>query len=286
MDVEAPFREVAIVGLGLMGGSLARALTASRARVRVRGWSPDDEEREAASAAGVVEEAPARLEEALDGAELVVYAAPLEATRELIRRGTLPHGAIGTDVCSLKAPILQAAAAAGVAERFVGGHPMAGSHRSGWRPSRPDLYRGARVWLVPANASDDERQQAGATGRIAALWRSIGAEPRTIGAAEHDRLMAWASHLPQLGSWALARALREHGVAEDRLGPGGRDATRLAESPVGLWLELLGWNREADLLALDALWRSIEAIREALAGGDEPALERLLEEARSWKRGP
>lgn len=279
---DPPFRRVAVVGLGVMGGSLARALSSIPAGPEVAGWSPAEGERAAARAEGAVGHAPPRVEEALDGADLVVYAAPLEATLALMRAHArlLDEGTVATDVCSLKAPLAAVARDSAIGDRFVGGHPMAGTHRSGFASSSRDLYRGSRVWLVA------EESAHAALRRVEALWRSVGAEPRVTSADAHDRLMAWASHLPQVASWALAAALREQGATADDLGPGGRDSTRLAASPLELWLELLRWNREADVAALDAFVGNIASLRDALAAGDEDALRALLSDARAWKTAP
>lgn len=274
----APFARIGIVGLGLMGGSLARALAVQPRPPEVVGWSPDPEEREQARASGALTRVTPRAEDVLD-ADLVIYAVPLRAVLSLLAAHAprWPAGAVISDVASLKAPV-RAAAGAGAA--YVGAHPMAGGHASGFAAGRADLFRGSRVWLTPGEGAAAE-----AVARVAELWRGLGAEPRTIDAQEHDARMALASHLPQAASSALALALAEQGIAPDELGPGGRDGTRLAASSPGLWVELLLAARADDVAALDGLQRSLADIRDAVANGNEDALWALLERARAWKRG-
>ena len=274
----APFARIGIVGLGLMGGSLARALAAQPRPPEVMGWSPDAAEREQARASGALSQVVARAEDVLS-ADLVVYAVPLRAVLSLLAEHAprWPPGAVISDVASLKAPVR---AAAGAAAAYVGAHPMAGGHASGFAAGRADLFRGTRVWLTPGAGAAPE-----AVARVADLWRALGAEPRTIDAREHDARMALASHLPQAAGSALALALAEQGLTPDELGPGGRDATRLAASSPGLWVELLLAARDADVAALDGLQRSLAEFRDAVAHGDEDALRALLERARAWKQG-
>jgi prephenate dehydrogenase len=152
MSEAAPFQRVAVVGLGVMGGSFARALTGTAAAPEVRGWSHDADERRAALYAGAVMAAPEDLKEALQKADLVAIATPLQAACRLIAdiaADTLARDATIMDVSGLKAPVARAAAKAGVASRFVGAHPMAGSEASGFPASRPDLFEGGSSGSSP-----------------------------------------------------------------------------------------------------------------------------------------
>jgi prephenate dehydrogenase len=278
--VEQPFSSVGVLGLGAMGGSLARALSALPEPPRVTGWSPQESERTAALEAGAVVAAPERWEDAVADAELVVLAAPLEASRRLVAElaGTTTAETTLSDVASLKAPLARAATDAGVEARWVGSHPMAGTAESGFQASRPGLYVGATVWTV-AHPSAEERVPP-----LHTLWRALGARPAAIDAESHDRLMALASHLPQLVANALASVLDEHGVKPDRLGPGGRDMTRLAASGSELWRDILG-HASAELTGgLRELAASVERIAGLLERGDLDEVERLMTATRGWSR--
>jgi prephenate dehydrogenase len=247
-----PRPTIAVVGLGLIGGSLARALTAAGYRVlgvdrpRVR---------RAARAAGAVART-ANTVDAATGVDIVVLAAPPSANRTLLRRLAKVAGPdlVITDVGSVKGPIVRDAARLGLTS-FVGGHAMAGTERRGFGASSGDLFRGAVWWLVPA-------ADPTATRRVRSLVRAVGARPSNIDAAGHDRVVAFLSHVPQVASWALLEAARADSVARRHLasaGPGFRDMTRLARSPKGLWAEILRENRAEVARALVAVGRRLAA---------------------------
>ena len=260
-----------IVGLGLMGGSLARDLAAAGWRVQGTDRSVETETR--ARESGVVE-GPLLLPQL----DLLVLATASGWLRRLAPR--LPPGCAITDVGSTKASIVETAEAVGVGDRFVGSHPMAGDHRSGWAAARTGLYRGASVWLCPTHESSD-----GAVTRVAALWRSIGADPHRIDAVAHDRLVARTSHVPQLAATALAGALARAGIRRDELGPGGRDTTRLAGSDPSMWADILVDNAENVVPALADLIRELEGVHRALRDLDDAGLRSRLAAARAWSRG-
>jgi prephenate dehydrogenase len=252
VTVPAARSTIAVVGLGLVGGSLARALTAAGYRVlgvdrpHVRG---------AARAAGAVAETADTVERATV-ADVVVLAAPPAANRRLLRRLARVAGSdlVITDVGSVKGPIVRDAARLRLTS-FVGGHPLAGTERRGFAASSADLFRGAVWWLVP---STDSR----ATRTVRSLVRAVGARPATIDAAGHDRVVAFLSHAPQVASWALLAAARADPVARRHLasaGPGFRDMTRLARSPKGLWSQILKENRAEVERALTAVGRRLRS---------------------------
>lgn len=278
--LERPFASVAILGLGVMGGSLARALSELEGRPRVMGWSPRAQEREAAERAGVVDAAPTSRDEAVEDAELVVLATPLRASCDLMGEiaRTAPPDATLSDVASLKAPLVRAAAAAGVERRWVGCHPMAGSEASGFEASSSSLYRGARVWIVANGGARDHAT------RVHALWRSIGARPSEIDADEHDRLMAIASHLPQLAANALASVMMEAGIKPEQLGPGGRDTTRLAASSAELWSDLLEHAAPDLVHGLRELSRAAGRVADMLEAGDVDGVGSLMRTTKAWRQ--
>ena len=277
---DAPYERVAVLGLGVMGGSLARALAELDDPPHVLGWSPSPAERDAALEAGAIAEAAPGWHEAAAGADLVVIAAPLRASCALLVdvAAVTPPETTLSDVASLKAPLARAAAEAGVSERWIGSHPMAGSERSGFAASRSDLYRGARVWTVAAPRAVERAE------RVHALWRSVGARPEAIDADAHDALMARASHLPQLASNALATVMASAGIVPAQLGPGGRDATRLAASGPGLWRDLFEHASPELAEGLHALARAAEHIAGLLEAGDLDGLEELMRATRAWRQ--
>ncbi|MDE2981874.1 MAG: prephenate dehydrogenase/arogenate dehydrogenase family protein [Gemmatimonadota bacterium] len=285
---------VTVVGLGVMGGSVAKCLRRRVPELPVYGIEPDPGSAGLAAGDGV------RLADSLDRCPLadgvVVFATPLDTTLALVSETAAEWSAaaLATDVASLKAPVLQAAAAHGVsaADTFVGAHPMAGSERSGYAAARADLFQGADVWIStcgpvgaeggPGAAKAAADTLAGAVRRASAFWQVLGARPRVVAAEDHDRLMTWASHLPQLVASALAGTLADAGISRATLGPGGRDATRIAGSNPGMWTPLLEVAAAADAQALAALEDRIGAIRRMLERGDMEGVAQLLKQGRHW----
>lgn len=277
VDVRKPPSRVAIVGLGLMGGSLARALKRLPEPPRIRASTAEPAVVEQALADGVADEVTSDPRTILDDADLVVYATPVGVTVELLaaHRDFVRADATIIDLGSVKVPVLDAARGAGLADRFVGCHPMCGSERSGYAASDAVMFTGATTWIVPAADSAPAE-------RVTALWRGIGAVPSRIDAQAHDRLVAWTSHLPQILSSALGGALAEASFRPDALGPGGKDMTRLARSPSALWTDILIRNRVMLDAPLTELRARLGAFADAIADADAVRIERLLAAAREW----
>lgn len=273
---DPPFRTVAIVGLGLIGGSLARALAALDRPPRVLAASRSASDLEAAERAGVIRAGATDPAAVLPGADLVVYATPLDVTLRLLadHRDRWPAEAAVTDVASLKAPVEEVMGALGESARYTGSHPMAGGEGSGFGRSSADLFAGATVWLTGRGAG------AAATE---ALWAAVGARPRWTTGAEHDRLMAWCSHLPQLVSNALARVLEQSGHTPSDLGTGGSDMVRLAGSSPQMWLPLLARSEAGE--AVRELARAAGELADALDRRDLRAIEGWMKSTRAWRAG-
>lgn len=277
MSAASPPAHVAIIGLGLMGGSLARALKNLPRPPHVLASTLDAAIVTRAVEDGVADEVTIDPRAILERAELVVYATPVGATIEMLalHRDLLRVDATIIDVGSVKQPVEAAARAAGLAEQFVGCHPMCGRERSGYDASSPNLFAGAIVWIVTgADSAPVER--------VMSLWRSVGARPRRIEADAHDRLVAWTSHLPQILASALGGALGAASFRPDALGPGGVDMTRLARSPERLWTEILVQNRAMLEAPLAEVGARLSVFADAIARADAREIERLLLEGREW----
>lgn len=250
---------VAIVGLGLVGGSLARALSARGHHVIGVDGAPA---RRRARAARAVSATMATAEEAARSADLLVLAAPPRANLALLRRVArcCRDGLVVTDVGSVKGPIAREARRLGLT-RFVGGHPVAGNEGSGFGASSARLFEG-RSWILTPSA------EPSALRRVRAMVRAVGARPVLMEADPHDRALAFLSHVPQIVSWALLEAALHDEVARRLLalaGPGFRDMTRLARSPRPLWREILAQNRVEVARALRAVRRALGRSPERLA---------------------
>ncbi len=195
-------------------------------------------------------------------------------------RRLVPHlsgTSLVTDVGSTKARIVRDASAIGIGAQFVGSHPMAGDHRSGWSASRCGLFAGARVYLCPAHETT-----ALAVERAEQLWTMLGARPLVMGASDHDAKLALTSHLPHVLSSALALALAQSGVMREDLGPGGRDVTRLAGSSPEVWTAIARDNAAALDAALAVTEREIASFRGALQRADAAELRDRFTAARTW----
>jgi prephenate dehydrogenase len=274
---------LAVIGLGAIGGSLA--WQARRAGIgRVVGYSPSRGEGVAAlraSAVSEVADSPAR---AVHGVELVVLAVPPGPTLDLIARlgPSLEAGATLTDVCSVKAPVMARALECGLGDRFAGGHPLAGTHDSGFAAARPDRLRGCVVYVCEIPTAEGARVARG----VMRFWEDVlEAQPVLIAAEAHDRQLAWTSHLPQAAAYALAKALADRQLGGVSYGPGARDTTRLAASSADMWLDILLQNRGPLVEALSAVESQVGDLRRLIETGDREGLERYLETAREFRRG-
>ena len=272
-----------VIGLGAIGGSLA--WQARRAGVaRVVGYSPSRSEAVQALAASAVTDLADSPVKAVRGADLVVLAVPPRATIDLIGRlaSVLEPGAILTDVCSVKAPVVARAREAGLGGRFAGGHPLAGTHASGFSAARPDRLRGCVVYVSETGEDRGDRPARA----VMSFWEQvIEAAPILIDAAAHDRQLAWTSHLPQAVASALAKALGDRELGGVSYGPGARDTTRLAGSSPDLWVDILLYNQPALDDALARVGASLAELRRILAAGDSAALRAYLEAARTFREG-
>jgi prephenate dehydrogenase len=269
------------MGLGLLGGSLARDLKDRPNPPLIRAHSLDAGELAAALAGGVIDEIPLTPEAFFHGLELVLYCAPLGATLRLLEehRKFMEPGTLISDVVSLKAPVLERVKALGLESSFVGSHPMAGGEGSGFSSSRAGMFREARVWIVSDGASESLQT------RTMRFWESLGARAQRVDALEHDALMAWTSHLPQVTATALGTVLAERGLSRTELGPGGRDMTRLAGSSSNMWKDILAHAPPALPEALRALEKALAEMRERIERGQIRDVEDQMIRTRSWFEG-
>ncbi|CAN7433859.1 prephenate dehydrogenase/arogenate dehydrogenase family protein [Trinickia sp. LjRoot230] len=284
------FDRLVIFGVGLIGGSLARALRerggARRGGVIV-GVSRSIASAERALALGVVDEVAAldddrQLAHALAGADLVLIAAPVAQTAALLARiePFLGEATLVTDAGSTKGDVVAAARAALGARvsQFVPGHPIAGRESSGVEAALPDLYVGRNVVLCPLPENRPEH-----VARIEALWRAAGADVRTMDAEQHDRVLASVSHLPHLLSFALVEQIVSEADAALKFSfaaGGFRDFTRIAASSPEMWRDVCLANRGALVDELDAYTGVLARLRAAIVAGDGATIEAVFARSR------
>jgi prephenate dehydrogenase len=273
------FQRIAVVGLGLIGGSIALAARKAWPQALVIGVDRHVV-LDKAIARHAIDVASADLMIASE-ADLVILATPVGQILELlpILSERVAAGAVITDVGSTKRAIVEAARALPARLTFVGGHPLAGAARGGIDAARPDLFTG-RPWLFVANAGEQDE----AVGRLFAFAEGLGARPvRLPSAAAHDRLLAWLSHLPQLTASALMVVIGD-GAGPEGLELSGRglaDTTRLAASPADIWRDICASNADEIGTALDSLIAVLQALREGLADG--AAIDRVFNAANEWR---
>ncbi len=263
---------VAVVGLGLIGGSIALAAR-ERMGAEVSGWDLDAGAVEAAIARGAIDLSANSSADAVAAADVVFVAAPVGALVELVSAvlDAAPPGAVITDVGSTKRTVVQSIDD----PRFIGGHPLAGGETSGIEHARADLFDASTWYLTPGSFTATT-----ATARIGELVGVFGATTSELDADTHDRLMAAVSHLPHV----FANVLVSHLVAADvpvALGPSFRDATRVAGSNPAVWSAIFMDNRDELVVALDDAMQLLEDVRDSLAGADRDAVVRWCEQAAS-----
>lgn len=278
------FARIAIVGLGLIGGSIAFAARRAWPSTHVIGIDRDAVLREGLSRRAI-DEAGADLQ-AVAGADLVVLAAPVRQNISLLRRLTthVSGSAVLTDVGGTKRAIVDAAAGLSDKVVFVGGHPLGGGARGGFEFATASLF-GRRPWIFTPRegAHGSEAGDGAAVDRLCAFVTGLGAQPVVMTAAEHDRLMALVSHLPQLAVTALMDVV---GAAS---GPGGLrlagqglvDTTRLASSPASVWRDICATNADEIAHALDLLIERLSDLRADLQRAE--VMDAVFDQAAQWR---
>lgn len=271
---------VAIVGVGLIGGSLGLALKQAGFASHVVGCGRGAENLRVALERGCIDSFTHDPAEAVAGADLVVLAVPVASTAAVCAAiaPRLASGAVVTDVGSVKQPVLAAANAVLPAGSFVGGHPIAGTENSGAAAAFAELFRGKRWVLTPDAATSPT-----ALARVHAMAAATGARVEHMRAADHDRIFAWVSHLPHVLAYALAEAMGATDPELMRFGGGGlSEFLRIAASDAVMWRDILHHNRSEVRRALAVFRVHLEALDDAL--DDPSALEARLAGVRAAVR--
>ena len=279
------FGKVTIVGLGLIGGSLAWALKESGEVRTVCGVDSDPGSVEYAIETGIIDEGSTDAAEAVPGAEVIVAATYVGSIADTVR-SLIPHaddGALITDVGSVKAVIVRDVESF-IPGRlgFVGGHPIAGTENSGDRNAIKGLISGKRFILTPTALTPGAAKE-----KIRALWKLVGSDVYEMDPDSHDRIFGLVSHLPHAAAYALVDAILSSGDPDtllDFAGGGLRDYTRIASSSPEMWADIMTANRDNVLGALRQLKESLSKIESALEKGDRDALLKIFNAAAKTKK--
>lgn len=261
-----------VIGLGLIGGSIALGL--SRAGWTVHGTDHNPDTVGAATAAGAIIAG-----DLATHADITFVAVPVSAIPTAVREALATTTGTVTDVGSVKAAVVSEVAD----PRFIGGHPMAGSELDGFAAADPDLFRGA-VWALTPHPDTDDAALSGLTAAIG----SLGAEPIALNAVQHDRVVATVSHVPHLTAATMMSVASNRAVEQQallRLAAGGfRDMTRIASGSPSLWVDICTQNSVAIVEALDEMIGALDRMRTALIDGDTDRVEQTLSQARDARR--
>lgn len=279
------FKQVAIIGVGLIGGSLGMILRRKILADHVVGVGRRVENLKAAVALGAIDRYVADPQEGVRGADLVVLATPVDTYERHLKEWAhcLTPGAIVSDVGSVKGTLVErseAAMPAGV--HFVGAHPIAGKEKTGVAAGSDQLFKGARCILTPTKRTD-----VTALEQVKQLWAETGSIVLTMDPYLHDQILGAVSHLPHVVAFALMNALaelRDQQVPSLDLaghsGGGLRDTTRIAASSPEMWRDIFLWNRDNVVSYIDRYGRALEELKHLIKAGDAAGIEKCLERAK------
>jgi prephenate dehydrogenase len=270
---------IAVLGVGLIGGSIGLAAR-ERAGAEVVGWGPRQPTLEAARDLGVIERIATTVEEAVRDANAVFACAPVELLTDLVAQAleAAPRDCVVTDAGSVKHDLVEAI----TDERFIGGHPIAGSETAGVANARADLFDGAAWYLTPRPDTSGILFE-----RLHRLIVTFGARPSAIDAATHDRMLAAVSHLPHVLANVLvqqAASSIDQGEAVPRTGPSFRDMTRVAGANSDIWTGIYLTNREAIAEEIDGVIKQLQSVVESFKNADAQAIRTWNDDARDERR--
>lgn len=276
-------RKLALIGVGLIGGSLAAALRELGLVDQVAAYARRPETLDTARYLGLIDQGHRDLKSLVADADIVMLAVPMGAYRGVFEqlRDCWPKHAVVTDAGSTKASVLADAQAVlgSLPPNLVPGHPVAGTERSGPAAADAQLYRHRRVILTPHEGSDPQAVQ-----RVRQLWEAVGARVSEMSAEHHDEVLGLTSHLPHVLAYQLIETLA---TVDDRreifaFAAGGlRDLTRIASSSPQMWSDIMAANQASVLKALDAYLQDLNQLRGELAAGDREALNRRFSRAKT-----
>lgn len=282
---EVIFPRVVIAGVGLIGGSLALAGKKAGIFGVVAGYGRTTKTLQRASDLGIIDETHTDIKEAAKGADLLFVATPVESVVEVILSAApaLRGDCIITDGGSVKAPIVtELEDRLPNPQNFVGGHPIAGTEKSGPEAASAHLYENRYIVLTPT-----ERTNPDTTKKVDKMWRACGAKTIIMTPDEHDHMLAMISHLPHFVAYSLVEALDEadtSGAMRKFIAGGYRDTTRIAASHPRMWRDIFSMNRDQVLESVIRYERYLAEYRELLEQGDFDGLEKRLEKVRTLRQ--
>jgi prephenate dehydrogenase len=275
---------IGVLGVGLIGGSVGLAAR-RRLGAEASGFDPDAANLERALELGALTETASSPADAVAGADVVFCAAPVRALREVVEAALDASGedTVVTDVGSTKRELVATLATHPAADRFIGGHPLAGAETAGVEHARADLFEGARWYLTPGPASSGLHYD-----RLQRAIAGLGARPQAVDPDSHDRVMATVSHLPHVIANVLAEqaraALSEESERLPQVGPSFRDTTRVAGANPAIWTDIFAANGDAVAGEIDRVVERLQQAAALLRSGEPDALAAWQREAGEARR--
>lgn len=280
------FKKITIIGLGLIGGSLARALKESKEVETVFGVDPDKGAIDYALEEGIIDQGASDINEGAHGAEIVVLSTHVGIITETAKSifPIVTQGQIITDVGSVKSSIVEGIEAA-LPENvlFIGGHPIAGTENSGVRAADSMLFHGKRCILTPTDKTDTEAKK-----KVALMWESVGSSVHEMDPETHDHIFGAVSHLPHIVAYSLMNTVLKAQDSKELLefaGGGLNDYTRVAASSPQMWAQIFSANKDHVLDSISMFKNSLGEIEDAIKNEDFDTLKKKLDKAAKAKRG-
>lgn len=279
------YAQVAIIGVGLIGGSLGMILKRKGLADRVIGIGRRVENLKTAVELGAIDRYVVDAKEAVRDADLVVLATPVDTYERHLKdwASCLKKGAVVTDVGSVKGQLVERseqAMPAGV--HFVGAHPIAGKEKTGVASGTDQLFKGARCILTPTSRTDVQ-----ALEQVRTMWQEAGSQVLTMDPHLHDQILGAVSHLPHVAAFALINALADLRTQKipsldlaGHSGGGLRDTTRIAASSPEMWRDIFLWNRDNIVAFIEAYEQSLKQLKQLIRAGDAAGIEKELERAK------
>ena len=280
------FGKMTVIGVGLLGASLAKACRERGLVEEIAGYGRNRENLEKAKALNIIDHCPADLDEAVSDADLIVICTPVSTIVPLIQNliSQVKPGALITDVGSVKDPIVHGAdKLIPEGKFFVGSHPIAGGENSGLEASTANLYQDAKCIVTPTEKTDKTAME-----KISALWQAVGMKVISLSTDEHDFVFGAVSHLPHIVAYALMNTLGALKTPDNRdvtafSGAGLKDITRIASSDPVMWRDICLSNRNHSLDLIDKFQNKLEEIRSTIEKGDGQELKKEFMDANKYR---
>ena len=276
-------KKICIIGIGLIGGSLAKAIKKTHQSEIVFGYGRDEERLERAQKGNVIDQYSADIGEALDGANMVIVATPVGSYESILKKikPYITKDMVISDVGSTKVSVIEAVKAVfdGVLDNFIPAHPIAGKEKSGFEVSDADLFVNKKVIITPLENNNPESIKM-----LAKMWEVVGAEVDYITPQSHDDLLGMTSHLPHMLAFSLVNYLvSQHPEASVYAAGGFKDFSRIASGDAIMWRDICLHNRNAIVAHIKAYQESLNILVDAIDSQNKEQLESLFRKAKNTR---